>query len=136
MSETDAFFDTNVLLYLLSGDASKADRAEALVAAGGIISVQVLNEFASVASRKLGMSWPEIREVSETIRAVCRVEPSWLETHDLGLAFAERYGFSIYDGTILASAQLAGCRVVFTEDLQHGQVIDERLKIINPFSTG
>jgi predicted nucleic acid-binding protein len=136
MSETDAFFGTNVLLYLLSGDASKADRAEALVAAGGIISVQVLNEFASVASRKLGMSWPEIREVLETILAVCRVEPLGLETHDLGLAFAERYGFSIYDGTILASAQLAGCRVVFTEDLQHGKVIDERLKIINPFSTG
>jgi len=136
MSEADAFFDTNVLLYLLSGDASKADRAEALVAAGGIISVQVLNEFASVASRKLGMSWPEIREVSETIRTMCRVERLVTETHDLGLAFAERYGFSIYDGTILASAQLAGCRVVFTEDLQHVQVIDERLKIINPFSTG
>ena len=136
MSETEGFFDTNVLLYLLSGDASKADRAEALVAAGGIISVQVLNEFASVASRKLGMSWPEIREISETIRAVCRVEPMGLETHDLGLALAERYGFSIYDGTILASAQLADCRVVFTEDLQHGQVIDERLKIINPFSAG
>jgi predicted nucleic acid-binding protein len=57
-----------------------------------------------------------------------------LETHDLGLAFAERYGFSIYDGTILASAQLADCRVVFTEDLQHGQVIDPRLKLVNPFS--
>jgi len=135
MSGTDAFYDTNVLLYLLSGDASKADRAEALVAAGGIISVQVLNEFASVASRKLGMSWPEIREVLEAIRAVCRVEPLGLETYDLGLAFAERYGFSIYDGAILASAQLADCRVVFTEDLQHGQVIDERLKLINPFST-
>jgi predicted nucleic acid-binding protein len=82
------------------------------------------------------MSWPEISEILETIRAVCRVEPLGLETHDLGLAFAERYGFSIYDGTILASAQLADCRVVYTEDLQHGQVIDERLKIINPFSTG
>ena len=133
MTETDPFFDTNVLLYLLSGDASKADCAEALIAAGGLISVQVLNEFASVASRKLGMSWPEIREVLETIRAVCRVEPLGLKTHDLGLEFAERFGFSIYDGTILASAQLAGCRVVFTEDLQHGQVIDERLEIINPF---
>ncbi|MGF1615305.1 MAG: PIN domain-containing protein [Gammaproteobacteria bacterium] len=134
MNEADPFFDTNVLLYLLSGDASKADCAEALVAAGGIISVQVLNEFASVASRKFGMFWPEIREVLETIRAVCRVEPLGLETHELGLALAERYGFSIYDGTIPASVQLADCRVVFTEDLQHGQVIDERLKIINPFS--
>ena len=136
MSETDAFFDTNVLLYLLSGDASRVDRAEALVAAGGMISVEVLNEFASVASRKLGMSWPEIREVLETIRSVCPVEPLGLETHDLGLALAEHYGFSIYERKILAAAQLAGCRVVFTEDLQHGQVINEGLEIINPFSTG
>ena len=134
MSVTDPFFDTNVLLYLLSADASKADCAEALVAAGGTISVQVLNEFASVASRKFGMSWPEIREVLETFRVMCRVEPLGLETHELGVALAERYGFSIYDAMILASAQLANCQVVFTEDLQHGQAIDERLKIINPFA--
>lgn len=136
MGETDAFLDTNVLLYLLSDDAAKADRAEALVAAGGIISVQVLNEFASVASRKLGMPWPEIREVLETIRAVARVEPLGLETHELGMALAERYGFSIYDAMILAAAQLADCRVVFTEDLQHGQVIEEWLNIVNPFVEG
>jgi predicted nucleic acid-binding protein len=93
MSATKVFFDTNVLLYLLSGDAAKADRAEALVIVGGVISVQVLNEFASVASRKLGMSWAEIREVLDTIRAVCRVEPITLETHDRGFALSERYGF-------------------------------------------
>jgi len=83
MTETDTFFDTNVLLCLLSGDATKADCAEALVAAGGIISVQVLNEFASVASRKFGMSWPEIREVLETIRAVCRVDWGWRRMNSL-----------------------------------------------------
>ena len=134
MSETDAFLDTNILLYLLSSDAAKADCAETFVAAGGVISVQVLNEFASVASRTLGMSWPEIREILDTIRAVCRVEPVAPDTHDLGLALAERYGFTIYDAMILASAQLADCRVVFTEDLQHGQVVGDRLTVINPFS--
>ncbi len=136
MRGTEAFFDTNVLLYLLSGDAAKADRAEALVTAGGVISVQVLNEFASVASRKLGMSWAEIREVLETLRAVCRVEPMTLETHDRGLALSERYGFAIYDSMILASALLAGCSVVFTEDLQDGQSIDGRLTVTNPFAGG
>ena len=136
MSGTDAFFDTNVLLYLLSGDASKAERAESLVVVGGVISVQVLNEFASVASRKLGMSWAEIREVLETIRAVCRVEPISLETHDRGFALCERYGFSIYDSMILASALLAGCDLVFTEDLQDGQCIDGRLTVRNPFTAG
>ena len=134
MTETEAFLDTNVLLYLLSADAAKADCAEALVAAGGVISVQVLNEFASVASRKLGMSWAEIREVLETIRAVCRIEPISLETHDRGLTLSERYGFSIYDSMILASALLAGCNVLFTEDLQHGQSIDGRLTVRDPFA--
>lgn len=136
MRGTEAFFDTNVLLYLLSGDVAKADRAEALVTAGGVISVQVLNEFASVASRKLGMSWPEIREVLQTLRAVCRVEPMTLETHDRGLALSERYGFAIYDSMILASALLAGCSVVFTEDLQDGQSIDGGLTVTNPFAGG
>lgn len=134
MSGTKAFLDTNVLLYLLSDDAAKADCAEALVIAGDVISVQVLNELASVASRKLGMSWAEIREVLETIRAVCRVEPISLETHDRGLALSERYGFSIYDSMILASALLAGCNVLFTEDLQHGQSIDGRLTVKDPFA--
>ena len=134
MSGTEAFFDTNVLLYLLSGDAAKADRAEALLVDGGVISVQVLNEFASVASRKLGMSWAEIREVLDTIRAVCRVEPISLETHERGIALSERYGFSIYDSMILASALLAGCDPVFTEDLQNGQCIDSRLTLRNPFT--
>ncbi len=135
MNAIEVFLDTNVLLYLLSGDAAKANRAEELIAAGGVISVQVLNEFASVASRKLGMSWAEIREVLETVRSICRVEPISLETHDRGLAVAERYGFSVYDSMILASALLADCTMLFTEDLQDGQRIDGRLTVRNPFRT-
>lgn len=134
MSTNDAFFDTNVLLYLLSGDAAKADRAETLMAAGCVISVQVLNEFASVASRKLGMSWTDIREVLAIVRAICRIEPISLETHDRGFALSERYGFSIYDSMIIASALLAGCPILFTEDLQDGQRIDDRLTVRNPFT--
>ena len=133
MHETDVFFDTNLLLYLLSSDHHKADRAEHLIAAGGVISVQVLNEFASVASRKLKMSWPEIREILDAIRRLCRLQALQPETHDLGLLLAERYGYSVYDAMILASAQLANCRILLTEDLQHGQVINGRLRITNPF---
>jgi predicted nucleic acid-binding protein len=134
MVETEAFFDTNIFLYLLSADSEKADRAEALIATGGTISVQVLNEFATVASRKLRMSWTDIREVLGTIRAVCRVESLSLETHELGISISQRYGYSVYDSMILAAAWLAECRIVYTEDLQHGQMIDDRIKIVNPFS--
>jgi predicted nucleic acid-binding protein len=73
--------------------------------------------------------------VLETVRAVCHVEPLSLETHDRGLALSERYGFSIYDSMILASALLAGCKVLFTEDLQDGQRIDAKLIVRNPFKT-
>jgi predicted nucleic acid-binding protein len=132
MSGADNFFDINVLLYLLSKDAVKADRAEALLASGGTISVQVLNEFASVASRKLAMPISEIRDVLSTIRAVCTVKPLDVETHELALDLAERQNFSIYDGLIVAAAVRAGCTVLYTEDLHHGQMI-EKLQIQNPF---
>jgi predicted nucleic acid-binding protein len=133
MSAADRFFDTNVLLYLLSGDDAKADRAEEVLASGGVISVQVLNEFASVATRKLKMPIAEIREVLATIRTVCKVVPIDEDTHDKGLEFVERYGLSIYDAMIVASALLAGCKALISEDMQGGQIIDGSLEIRNPF---
>ena len=133
MSAGEDFFDTNVLLYLLSADAAKADRAEEVLAGGGTVSVQVLNEFAAVASRKLRMPWTEIREVLAQVRAVCVVEPMNLETHDAALRVAERYGLSIYDALIVAAALQAGCKTLQSEDMQDGQVIDRKLTIRNPF---
>jgi len=134
MPDTETFFDTNVLLYLLSEDAAKADRAEELIANGGVISVQVLNEFAVVASRKVGMSWGEIRDMLLPIRAICQIEAVTPETHDRGIAIAERYGFSFYDAIIVASALGAGCKTLYSEDLQHGRVIARQLRIRNPFA--
>src|SRR6266436_6148487 len=75
MSEAEAFHDTNILLYLVSADAAKADVAEALIAGGGHVSVQVLNEFASIATRKFGMTWAAVADVLEVVRNVCRVHP-------------------------------------------------------------
>ncbi len=135
MSAADAFFDTNVLLYLLSEEATKADRVEELLSAGGIISVQVLNEFATVGARKLAMRIAEIRQILLTIRAICTVKPLDVETHELGLELAERYRYSIYDSMILATALRAGCSTVFSEDFQHGQKIG-RMTIIDPFRSG
>lgn len=133
MSAADAFFDTSVLLYLLSPEADKADRVEELLAERATISVQVLNEFAAVATRKLRMTMPEVRKVLDTLRAVCDVEPVTVETHDRALAIAERYGYSLYDSLLIAAALIAGSGKLYSEDLQHGQLIDRRLRIVNPF---
>lgn len=134
MSAAKAFLDTNVLLYLLSADTVKADRAEAVVASGGIISVQVLNEFASVASRKLGMSVAEIRDVLAPIRTLCPIEPLTAATHDQALDLMARHGFSLYDAMIVATAQLADCDTLYSEDMHDGQIVDGRLIMRNPFA--
>jgi predicted nucleic acid-binding protein len=133
MKDARFFFDTNVLLYLLSGNAEQATCVEAIVSKSGIISVQVLNEFASVASRKLGMTYTEIREYLVTIRAVCDVRPLTVETHLLGLDIAEQYGFSFYDSLIVGAALLADCSTLYSEDLQHGQKIENKMVVANPF---
>ena len=133
MKDVNFFFDTNVFLYLLSGDNEKAACVEAIVSKGGTISVQVLNEFASVSSRKIGMTYAEIREYLVTIRAVCDVRPLTVETHLLGLDIAEKYGFSFYDSLIVSAALLADCTTLYSEDMQHGQKIENRMVIANPF---
>ena len=132
MPAADVFFDTNVLLYLLSDDIAKADRAEALLANGGVISVQVLNEFAAVAVGKKAVNFSELKEILSVFRAACAVKPLDIETHELGLDIAERYQFSIYDSLIIAAALRARCSTLYSEDLHHGQTI-EQMAVHNPF---
>jgi len=127
------FFDTNVLVYLASDDPLKADRAEAVVARGGVISVQVLNEVANVARRKMRMSWTETRAFLTILRNLLTIYPLTQEIHDAGLDLAERYGVSIFDAMIAASALQAGCERLWSEDMQHNQVLDNNLRIVNPF---
>ncbi len=128
-----SFFDTNILVYLASGDAAKADRAEASIAAGGAISVQVLNELANVARRKMQMSWAETHAFLSMLRGLLMVHPLTLETHETGLELAERYGLSTDDAMIAASALHAGCDTLWSEDMQHGMTLKEGLRIVNPF---
>ncbi len=135
MSDAESFIDTSVLLYLLSANTTKADRVEELLSQPGMISVQVLNEFASVATRKLSLTFRETREILGTVRKVCRVEELNAETHDRGLDVAERYRLSVYDAMIVAAALQAGCRTLYSEDLQHRQVINRQLTVMNPFTS-
>ena len=128
-----SFYDTNVLVYLASADKQKADRAEELIAEGGTISVQVLNEIAQVARRRMGFGWAELRTFLTTIRAVLTVVPLTVETHETGLALAERYRLSLYDAMIAAAALASGCSTLWSEDMQHGLVIARKLRIVNPF---
>jgi predicted nucleic acid-binding protein len=127
------FFDTNVLIYLASSDRTKADQAENVLARGGAISVQVLNEVANVTRRKMRMTWHETHEFLTLIRGLSTVHPIGLDTHETGLMLAERYSLSIYDAMIVAAALHANCDTLWSEDMQDGLVIEGCLRIANPF---
>src|SRR5215212_8261738 len=126
-----AFFDSNVLLYLATEDAAKASRAEDLLVEGGVVSVQVLNEFVSVSTRKYRRPWVAIEETLAIVRTLCRVEPLTLAIHEAAVVLTREHGFSFYDALIVASARAADCDTLFTEDMQHGRVIDRVLTIRN-----
>jgi len=128
------FIDSNVVLYLLSGDAEKADRAEALLQSGGMISVQVLNEVASVCRRKLKMQWVEVEALLLAVKSACDVVPLTLASHERAIELAKRFQFSVYDANIVASALMSGAEVLLSEDMQSGMLVDGLL-IRNPFQS-
>jgi predicted nucleic acid-binding protein len=129
-----AFFDTNLLVYAALQPDPRSDRARDLLARGGVVSVQVLNEFANVARRKLGRPWPEVKQALADIRALCPPPlPLTVATHEAALGVAERLGYRLYDSLIMASALEAGCATLYSEDMQDGQVVEGRLTIRDPF---
>jgi predicted nucleic acid-binding protein len=131
-----AFFDTSILIYAVAAGDARSAQAELLLADGGNVSVQVLNEFAAVARRKLNMSWKEITEGLDAVRALCEPPGALtVEIHDAALRIAQRYGYHIYDALILAAALDADCDLLYSEDMRDGQTIDS-LTIRNPFVRG
>ena len=129
------FLDTNILLYAALQPDPRSETARALLARGGLISVQVLNEFTAVARRKLHRPWPEVARALEAIRTLCPApRPLTLAVHEAALGLAAGLGTTIYDALILASALEAGCDTLLSEDLQHGQMVEGRLTIRNPFA--
>jgi predicted nucleic acid-binding protein len=129
-------FDTSILIYVISLGDARAAKAEELLAKGGCISVQVLNEFVAVARRKLKMPWHEVRDALSAIRTLCETPtPLSVATHEAALEIAEQYGYHIYDALILAAALDADCDTLYTEDLQDGQRVGA-ITIRNPFAIG
>jgi predicted nucleic acid-binding protein len=133
MSAGRHFLDTNVLIYAFAADDPRSATAEALLARGGIVSVQTLNEFVSVARRKMGMSWEEVIQALGSIRTLCPTPvPLTLEIHEAAVRLAKRYGYSIYDSLVIAAALASSCDTLYSEDMRDKQRI-EGLTIRDPF---
>ena len=129
-----AFFDTNVLLYAVAENDPRSAQAEELLAAGGVLSVQTLNEFVSVARRKILMSWSDVTEALDAFRVLCPSPlPITMEIHEAALKIAEKHVYNIYDALVIAAALEAGCATLYSEDLHSGQMISGQLTIRNPF---
>ncbi len=130
-----AFFGTGMLVYAQQMDG-KGDRARALFAGGGKLSVQVLNEFTAVSRRKQRRDWREIDEaVADVLTIVDPPLPLTLDLHHSARSLAQDHQLSFYDALIVATAIEAGCDTLFSEDMQHGRSIGG-LAIVNPFLDG
>ena len=128
-----SFFDSSILLYIAGSDAAKAGQAEALIVEGGTLSVQVLNEITNVARRKMQLGWNEVHAMLDALRGLLDVIPLTIGIHESGLSIAERYQLSTYDAMIAAAALDAGCTTLWSEDMQHGLLISDRVRVRNPF---
>jgi len=128
------FFDTNVLVYAFSQDDPRTEVSRILLATGGIVSVQVLNELTAVLRRQLKMGWNEVSEALNAVQVLCPTVTSLtLDTHKSALQIAERYGYQIFDSSIIASADGAKCKILYSEDMNDGQLIGA-VTIRNPYN--
>lgn len=127
------FFDSNILIYAFTQAGNKTNTAQQILSLGGAVNVQSLNETANTLQRKFSVGWPRIGQIIDAVLSVCpKPLPVALETHRVALRICERYKYSIYDGLIIAAAIEAGCTTLYSEDLQHGQIV-EGVRIENPF---
>ena len=129
------FLDTNILIYGYSQDEpDKQKRAIECVQSGEVwISTQVLNETINVLRRKFSLEYSQIRAVVTEFTEQFEIAIVSVITVETALNLAERYQYSYFDSLILSSALEMGCKILYSEDLQHGQQIDNQLTIINPF---
>lgn len=149
----DVSFDTNIFIYSLAGGQveqagtpkeialakeknEKAALALPIVLEPSVISVQLLNEFANVARKKLKLEFAIFRPMLDYLASIHTVVSLDLPTVTLALEVAEHTQYSIYDSNMVAVALMAGCKTLYTEDMDHGRVVFDTLTIINPFKAG
>ncbi|MBF0353210.1 MAG: PIN domain-containing protein [SAR324 cluster bacterium] len=131
-----AFFDTNIILYLYSEDEPEKQRASIKIATTYLfptISTQVINELTNILFRKMQVKWDIIEEVITEVEQAFTIEVVTISVIRMACNIAKRYQYSYYDSVIIASALSCGCTLLISEDMQHGQIIENQLRIMNPF---
>jgi len=130
------FLDSNVLIYTVSNDAAKKQRAvELLDKKNVVISTQIISESINVMYRKLNYDYSKIRRITDKFVEKTTLYPITHDTIHRALNIAETYHYAYYDSQVIASALENNCTILYSEDMQHGQKIENSLKIVNPFVT-
>jgi len=131
------FLDTNVLVYCYTEtEPGKQTIAQGIAQSPEAwVSTQVLQEMSNTLRKKFGKTWSDIDQTLDEICQNFEVFINQPETLKDALRLADRYGYSLYDSLILSSGLSIGCKTVYSEDMQHGQIIDDFLVIRNPFLT-
>ena len=131
--QDNIFIDSNVILYAFSKNKRKKERAKNIIKNRGNISIQVLNEVSNTLFKKSKLEPTVVKKSIDLLIKYFQVYEVKIYTIYRALDLKERYKFSYYDSLIIASAIENGCDILYSEDMQHKQVIDDKLTIINPF---
>ena len=129
------FLDTNILIYGYSvTEPEKQKVAESIAEPGkSFISTQVLQEFSNIMHKKFELDWHEIILAISEISESYKIFINQPETIRSACIIAKKYQYSFYDSLIISAALEVNCKILYTEDLQHNQLIEKKLRIINPF---
>ncbi|MBN2663633.1 MAG: PIN domain-containing protein [Bacteroidales bacterium] len=129
------FIDTNILVYLSSTEEQKKEIAKKLIYShqNASISTQVLSEFSNVVYRKKIFSSEKLLEFIEIFSKIFKIEIITPITVINAIKIKEKYQLSLWDSMIVSTALENNCNILISEDMQHNQIIENKLKIINPF---
>lgn len=134
MLTAKCFADTNVAIYAIEADAAKRESALAILVARPVISTQVVNEYLNVLLTKRKLDRASANELARALMATTEVASVTPDITELAMHIGERYRINHWDALIVAAALAAGCATLYSEDLQDGQVFEERLTVRNPFA--
>ncbi len=132
----NSFLDTNILIYAYSiSELNKKNKSiELLNHKNIILSTQVINEFVWIMSRKYNVDLIKLDMIVKNLFDTYRIVLIDKQVIELAIKLSIKYNFSYWDGLILSASLVNECNIIYTEDLQHGQIIDNNLTILNPFT--
>jgi len=127
------FADTNIVVYVFDTNESKKAKAIEIIQQQPLISSQVIIESLNVCVKKLKLSKEKSIKNADYLMQYCQYFSIGTSTFIKAFDISKKYGYSHLDSLVIASSIESGCKILYSEDLQHKQIIENKIQIINPF---